>query len=64
MTEETKPKALRGFAAIKAKNPELQKEMARRGGASVAPQNRSFAKNRELAVESGRKGGSVGKREA
>lgn len=58
MTTETKPKALRGFACL---SPERRREIAARGGANVPPDKRSFSKNRELASESGRKGGSSGR---
>ncbi len=60
MTDESepKPKARRGFAAM---DPELRREISRKGGASVAPQNRSFSRDRDLASNSGRKGGSTSK---
>ena len=45
----------RGFAAI---SPERRKEIARMGGRSVKPENRSFSQNRELAADAGKKGGS------
>lgn len=51
-----KPKARRGFAAM---DPEKRRAIARKGGASVQPGNRSFAKNRGLAAAAGRKGGEV-----
>jgi general stress protein YciG len=51
-----KPKARRGFAAM---DPEKRREIARKGGAATRPENRSFAKNRELAAEAGRKGGEA-----
>jgi general stress protein YciG len=35
-----------------------QREIASKGGQSVPPEARSFSKNRELAAEAGRKGGS------
>ena len=43
---------------------EKRREIARKGGQSVKPENRAFAQNRELAAEAGRKGGaqSPGKR--
>lgn len=44
----------RGFAAM---TPERRTEVAKMGGASVSPNNRSFSVNRELAKEAGRKGG-------
>lgn len=51
-------KSLRGFAAM---DPEMQREIARKGGASVPPERRSFSQNRELASAAGRKGGEAGK---
>ncbi len=49
-----KPKARRGFAAMsKAK----RREIARKGGASVPSEKRSFTKDRDLAASAGRKGG-------
>ncbi|MDP3869141.1 general stress protein [Phenylobacterium sp.] len=55
MTEAT-TKARRGFAAM---SPEKRLEIARRGGKAVRPENRSFAKNRDLAASAGRKGGEA-----
>lgn len=49
----------RGFAAM---DPEKQRAIARKGGASVSPENRSFAKDRSLATEAGRKGGQASPR--
>ncbi len=49
-----KPKSRRGFAAM---NPERRREIARKGGASVPGEKRSFAKDRDLAANAGRKGG-------
>jgi general stress protein YciG len=49
------PKMPRGFAAM---SPELRRELAKKGGASVASHKRSFSTNRELAVDAGRKGGA------
>lgn len=54
MTDTTKPRARRGFAAMA---PEKRTAIARKGGASVAAENRSFAKSRDLAISAGRKGG-------
>lgn len=51
-----KPVQRRGFAAM---DPERRREIARKGGASVAGENRSFAKNRDLAASAGRKGGEA-----
>ena len=44
----------RGFGSMDA---EQQREIARKGGLSVKPENRSFSKNPDLAREAGRKGG-------
>src|SRR5215213_6485445 len=44
----------RGFASM---DEEKQREIARKGGRSVPPQARSFAKNPVLASAAGRKGG-------
>jgi hypothetical protein len=52
------PKKLRGFAAIKARDPDYQREIAARGGAGVPGKKRSFAQDHSLASEAGRKGGS------
>ena len=49
-----KPKSRRGFAAM---NPERRREIARKGGQSVPDEKRSFAQDRSLAAEAGRKGG-------
>lgn len=57
--EDAKPKKLRGFAAM---TPERRKEIAARGGRNVKPEYRKFYKDRDLAVEAGRKGGKKGKR--
>ena len=56
MTEQTKPKSKKGFASM---DPERQREIARRGGASVPAEKRSFSQNRELAINAGRKGGEM-----
>lgn len=53
-----KPKSKRGFASM---DPAKQREIARKGGASIPAAKRSFSQNRELAVSAGRKGGSVRK---
>jgi general stress protein YciG len=45
---------LRGFAGMEQ---EKQREIARKGGANVPHEKRSFAQNRTLASEAGRKGG-------
>jgi uncharacterized protein len=50
--------ATRGFARM---NQEKQREIARKGGANVPHDKRSFSQNRALASDAGRKGGrSVG----
>ena len=46
--------ALRGFASM---DEEKQREIARKGGANVPHEKRSFAQDRALAAEAGRKGG-------
>lgn len=52
----TTTQRLRGFAAM---NPERRREIARKGGASVSPEKRSFSKSRDLATSAGRKGGEA-----
>jgi general stress protein YciG len=47
-------KARRGFAAM---DPELQREIASKGGRSVPPEERGFSRDRKLAMAAGRKGG-------
>lgn len=54
--EVEKPRAIRGFAAM---TREKRLEIARKGGASVPSEKRSFARNRDLAVTAGRKGGEI-----
>ena len=49
----------RGFASM---DEEKQREIARKGGESVPPEQRSFSKDRELAAEAGRKGGEASSR--
>ena len=44
----------RGFASM---DPERQREIARKGGASVPSEKRSFSQDRTLAAAAGRKGG-------
>ena len=44
----------RGFASM---DKNKQQEIAKKGGESVAPEDRSFSKDRDLASEAGRKGG-------
>lgn len=50
------PRQRRGFALL---SPERRREIAARGGAAVAPANRSFARDRTLAATAGRKGGEA-----
>jgi uncharacterized protein len=56
LEQNSKPRARRGFAAM---NPERRREIARKGGASVPGEKRSFAKDRDLAASAGRKGGEA-----
>ena len=56
MTMTKKP---RGFAAI---SPERRAEIARLGGKSLKPEQRSFSVNRSLAAAAGSKGGRASKR--
>ena len=56
--EQDPPRARRGFAAM---TPERRREIARKGGASVPSEKRSFAKDRDLAASAGRKGGEASK---
>ncbi|MDI1327346.1 MAG: KGG domain-containing protein [Brevundimonas sp.] len=44
----------RGFAAM---SPELRRSIAAKGGASVAPERRTFSKDSNLARAAGQKGG-------
>ena len=46
----------RGFASM---DQQKQREVASKGGQSVPDEKRSFAQNRELASEAGRKGGQA-----
>ena len=46
--------ALRGFAIMEVNK---QREIARKGGANVPHEKRSFAQDRALAADAGRKGG-------
>lgn len=54
MSDEKKPKSARGFASM---DPEKQREIARMGGRAVQAEQRSFARNKDLAREAGRRGG-------
>jgi general stress protein YciG len=58
MTTHTdiRPPARRGFAAM---DKDRQREIARKGGASVPDEKRSFSQNRDLAAQAGRKGGEA-----
>ena len=56
LDNDTRPKSRRGFAAM---DPERRREIARQGGSSVPSEKRSFAQNRDLAANAGRKGGSI-----
>jgi general stress protein YciG len=56
IADQNPPRARRGFAAM---NPERRREIARKGGASVPGEKRSFAKDRDLAASAGRKGGEA-----
>lgn len=49
-------KSRRGFASM---SPERRREIAKKGGASVPAEKRSFYKDRKLAVAAGRKGGEA-----
>jgi general stress protein YciG len=54
MTESRKH--LRGFASMTL---EQRREIARKGGASVPADKRSFSQDRDLAARAGRKGGET-----
>ncbi len=49
----------RGFASM---DPDRQREIARKGGASVPSEKRSFSQDRALAASAGREGGKKKKR--
>ncbi len=51
---ESNSTSKRGFASMSA---EKQREIASKGGKSVPSEKRSFAQNRDLASQAGRKGG-------
>ena len=51
----TKPKSKRGFASM---SPERVREIAAKGGKSVPKEKRSFSRDKELAISSGKKGGT------
>lgn len=48
-------KSKKGFASM---SPEKQREIARKGGAAVPAEKRSFSKNAELASAAGKIGGA------
>lgn len=52
----TDGKSRRGFASM---TPERRSEIARKGGASVPRDKRSFSQDPDLAREAGRKGGQA-----
>jgi hypothetical protein len=54
MTQERSAAAQRGFASM---DVDQQREIARKGGANVPNEKRSFAQDRTLAADAGRKGG-------
>lgn len=60
MVDQVQPKpsgvSKRGFASM---DPARQREIARKGGASVPSEKRSFSQDRTLAAQAGRKGGEA-----
>ncbi|KAA5610961.1 KGG domain-containing protein [Rhodovastum atsumiense] len=56
MPEETGRRGRQGFASMDAAR---QREIASKGGSSVPPEKRPFARNHELAARAGRKGGQT-----
>jgi uncharacterized protein len=54
MADDKAKKSKRGFASM---DPERQREIASKGGKSVAPEKRSFSQSAELASKAGRIGG-------
>lgn len=56
MTTTTTTKSRRGFACM---TPERRREIARKGGASVPADKRSFSTQAGLAARAGRVGGSA-----
>jgi hypothetical protein len=52
----SKPPRKRGFATMSL---EQRREIARKGGSSVAPENRSFSRDRDLAARAGMIGGET-----
>ena len=55
LDSDNTPRSRRGFAAM---DPDRRREIARKGGASVPGEKRSFTRDRDLAANAGRKGGS------
>lgn len=55
-TDKPDRRHLRGFASM---DPDRQREIARKGGASVPASKRSFSQDRQLAADAGRKGGEA-----
>lgn len=55
----TSTKQRKGFAVLSL---EERRRIASMGGKAVKPENRAYSKNRELAVEAGRKGGLSSRR--
>lgn len=55
----TSTKQRKGFAVLSL---EERRRIASMGGKAVRPENRAYSKNRELAVEAGRKGGLSSRR--
>ncbi len=55
----TSTKQRKGFAVLSL---EERRRIASMGGKAVRPENRAYSKNRELAVEAGRKGGLAARR--
>ncbi len=55
-SQTNKIAAPRGFAAM---DKDRQREIARKGGASVPDEKRSFSQDRGLAAAAGRKGGEA-----
>lgn len=58
-TSPARNKLRRGFACM---SEEKRREIARKGGASVPADRRSFAKNRDLAASAGAAGGRKSRR--
>ena len=52
-------KQIRGFAVL---DPKRRAEIAAAGGAAVAPEKRSFSRDRELAKLAGSKGGRASRK--